>query len=93
MYVIEFTVRQSAEIILFGDIVITVNYPAVTESAGSVAASDYCRYACTLQSCYQSLIVWCTELINRVAYVHDQPEHLDFINFSVSYGVSLLADL
>ena len=72
MYVIEFTVRQSAEIILFGDIVITVNYPAVTESAGSVAASDYRRNARAFQSCDQSLIIVRVKLIYLVTYINSK---------------------
>ena len=90
MYVIEFTVRQSTEIVFFGDIVITVNYPAVTESAGSVAASDYRRNARAFKRCDQSLIIVSVKLIDRVTYMHSEPESLYLIDFSVSDRIPFL---
>ena len=93
MYVIELFVRCTAEIILFGDKIFSVKYSAVAESAYSVAASDYCRDACALQSGDQSLIICRIQLVNRVTDVYCEPERLDFTDFPVADGVSLLTDL
>jgi hypothetical protein len=92
MDVIELFIRCTAEVVLFGDKVFSVKYSAVAESARTVAASYYRRYACALQSCDKGLIIGRIQLINCIAYVHNEIEMLDFINFAVSDGVSLLTD-
>ena len=54
MDVIELFICCPAEIILTVDKIFSVNYSAVAEPTGSVAASYYCRNACPLKQFFSA---------------------------------------